>query len=132
CGYCGLPEKSFFKTALIIKRSLLERSERRAKIEEMRDKAWLFVCKYREQLARMDPECGRFKIVKRKLEYQLNSWKNKNKILQSCHLALSPRNKDLAKLLKVKAYRLSVFLKYAKKMAASGESLLPEREREDD
>ncbi|MBO7122749.1 MAG: hypothetical protein J6V90_05660 [Treponema sp.] len=132
CDYCKLPQKSFFKTAFIIKRSLVERSEKRAKIEEMRDKAWLFVCKYREELARLDPKCERFKLVKKRLEYQLNSWKNKNKILQSYQLSLSPRNKDLAKMLKIKSYRLSVFLNYAKKMAAAGETLFPEREREDE
>ena len=129
CDYCGLSKNSFFKTALIIKRSLVARSEKRAKIEEMRDKAWLFVCKYREQLARMDPLCERFKVVKKKLDYQLNSWKNKNKILQSYQLTLSPRNKDLAKMLNIKAYRLSVFLNYAKKMAAAGETLFHEQDR---
>lgn len=126
CDYCDLPQDEVFKTARKIKKSLVERSEKRAQIEEKRDKAWFFICRYREQLAALKPSSDDFKTVKRKLDYQLNSWKNKTKILQSYQMTLSPRNKDLAKMLKIKAYRISVFLNYARKMAASGETLFPE------
>jgi len=130
-GYCGFSEERVFKTVRKIKDSLLERSEKRAQMEACRDRAWGFICKYREMLARTDPASPKFKELKKKLDYQIHSWKNKTRILQSCKMALAPRNKDLAKLLKVKPYRISVFLNYAKKLEKSGEKLVSADEGED-
>ena len=130
-GYCGFSEERIFKTMRKIKESLLERSEKRAKVEASRDRAWGFVCKYREMLSRTDPSSSKFLLLKRKLDYQIHSWKNKNKLLQSCQMTLAPKNKDLAKILKIKPYRISVFLNYAKKLEKSGEQLLCADEGED-
>ena len=124
CGYCGFSKESVSKTIGKIKSSLEERSVQRADLEVRRDKAWYFVCKYREMLSRLDPSSERFRVVKRKLEYQLGSWKNKTKLLQSNQMTLAPRNKELAKMLKMKPYRISLLLNYARRMAASGELLL--------
>ncbi len=130
-GYCGFSKERVFETMRKIKDSLLERSEKRAKVEACRDRAWGFVCKYREMLARTDPSSSKFILLKKKLDYQLNSWKNKNKLLQSCQMTLAPRNNELAKILKVKPYRISVFLNYAKKLEKSGERLLCADDGED-
>ena len=124
-GYCGFSSESVRALVSKIKDGLEERRTKRTELELRRDKAWHFVCKYREMLLEIDPSSERFKSIKRKLEYQLNSWKKKTKILQSCQMTLAPKNKDLAKILKMKPYRISVLIGYAKKMAASGETLFP-------
>ena len=46
-------------------------------------------------------------------------------------MTLAPRNNELAKILKVKPYRISVFLNYAKKLEKSGERLLCADDGED-
>ncbi len=122
-GYCGFSKECVFKAIRKVRKGLEPRQKQRAELELRRDKAWLFVCKYREMLANADPESERYKTLKRKLDYQLNSWKNKTKILQSCQMTLAPKNKDLAKMFKIEPYKVSVLLKYAKQMAASGETL---------
>lgn len=124
--YCGFSKERFIEAMEKIKSDLLERSEKRAVIEANRDKAWAYVCKYREMLSKMAPSTPMYDLYKKKLDYQLNSWKKKTKLLQSCQMVLSPRNKELAKLLKIKPYRVSMILSYARKMVASGESFLAE------
>ena len=123
--YCGFSFESVFKMVKEIKENLAERSKQRADIEARRDKSWYFVCKYREQLARMDPSGERYRHTKKKLEYQLNSWKNKTQILQSGQMTLAPKNKYLSKILKIDPAKISMLLNYAKKMVASGETLFP-------
>ena len=126
-GYCGFSQECVFKAIHKIKKGLEERSVQRADLEARRDKAWYFVCKYREQLARMDPSSERFRQMTRKLEYQLKAWKKKTKLLQSCQMTLAPKNNELARMLKIKPYRISLLLSYAKKMVASGETLLSDQ-----
>ncbi|MCR5047226.1 MAG: hypothetical protein K6A42_11680 [Treponema sp.] len=121
-GYCGCSSQCVAETLEKIKGSLVEKSEQRERLEQMRSKAWYFVCKYRERLAALEPGTEAWKKTKKKLDYQLSSWKNKNRLLQGCRMTVSPKNKDLAKILSVKPYRISAYLKYAKKAAESEES----------
>ncbi len=122
-GFCGFPLDSVLQTLDKVKNGLLEKSAARADMQERRDRAWYFVCKYRERLFGLDPANPKYKVLKRKLDFQMNVWKKKNRLLQSGQMSLAPRNKDLAKLLKIKPYRIGVYLNYAKKMAEAGETI---------
>ncbi len=122
-GYCGCSSQCVAETLEKIKNSLVEKNEQRERLEQMRSKAWYFVCKYRERLASLEPGTEAWKKTKKKLDYQLSSWKNKTRLLQGCRMTVAPKNKDLAKILSIKPYRISAYLKYAKKMAETGEKL---------
>ena len=123
-GYLGCPPSGLSNIVDEVKSSLVEKNERRRSIEEKRDKAWYFVCKYRARLKALDPSSEGWKTTKRKLDYQMRSWKRKNQILQGCRMTVAPKNNELARLLKIHPHRISAFLNYAKKMADSGETIL--------
>lgn len=123
-GCLGCSSESVAAALAQVKNSLIARDAKRAEIVERRDKAWYLVCKYRERLLFLDPNSSAWKLVKRKLDYQLASWKNKTRLLQSCRMKVTPRNVDLAKMLCVHPYRISAYLQYARRMAESGASLL--------
>lgn len=124
-GCFGCSNERFAEDFEKIKNSLLGKNEKRANMTERRDRAWYFVCKYRERLAFLDPSSAAWAAAKKKLDYQLASWKNKTNLLQSRRMKVTPRNKDLAKMLSIPTYRVSAYLKYARRMAESGETLLP-------
>ena len=124
-GCIGCSSESVAAALDQVKKSLLAKDAKRARIAERRDKAWYFVCKYRERLVTLEPHSAAWIKAKKKLEYQLASWKNKTRLLQSCRMNVAPRNTDLAKMLCVQPYRISAYLQYAKRMADAGESLLP-------
>ena len=120
-GYCGCSSEDMAKALEKIKGGLVEMSERRQDVAERRDRAWYFVCKYRERLLALPPNSDAWKKTRRKLEYQLSSWKRKNRLLQGCRMNVAPRNKDLAKILNLHPHRISAFLRYARKLAAAGD-----------
>ena len=132
CGFCGCSSENMNQVLEKIKTSLVEKNERRQDMAERRDKAWYFVCKYRQRLAVLSPNSDAWKKVKRKLDYQLSSWKTKNRLLQGCRMNLTPRNEDLAKMLHLHPHRITAFLRYARKMADQGETLLSSESAEDE
>lgn len=115
-----------------IKDSLAQKSKKRERLVELRDRAWFFVCKYRERLLELEPGSEEWAKTKKKLDYQLASWKNKNNCLQGGLLTVTPKNNDLAKLLRVKPYMISAFLKFAKKAADSGQTVFGKGSREEE
>lgn len=119
--YCGCASDDLSSALAQVKRTLLKKNEKRAALERLRDKAWFFVCKYRERLLTLEPHTMAWEATKRKLDYQLASWKNKTRLLQSCRMNVTPNNNELAKLLCVKPYRISDYLTYARRMANAGE-----------
>ena len=123
-AYCGCPSDCFAETVEKIRSLLLKKNERRLDLEKRRDKAWFFICKYRERLAGLEPNSNDWRKIKRKLEYQLASWKHKNAELSRGGMQMAPKISELARILRVHPNRISLFLKYAKKMEASGETAL--------
>lgn len=130
-GYFGCSNKAMEELLDKVKNSLVERNEKRRDMAERRDKAWYFVCKYRERLLSLDPNSEDWRVTKRKLDYQLSSWKSKNLLLQGCRMNVSIRNTELAKILNMHPHRVSLFLRRAKKMAEAGETLVPNEGREE-
>ena len=122
-GYLECSSDDMANTLAEIKDSLVKKNEKREQMKMRRDRAWYFICKYRERLARLEPNSEAWKKTRRRLEYQLSSWKNKNRLLNGCRMTVSPRNSEIAKILQVHPYRISVFLKYAKEMALRRETV---------
>jgi len=131
-GYCGCSNKAMAAALERIKNSLVEKNERRQEMAERRDKAWYFVCKYRERLMTLEPGSEEWKKTKKKLDYQISSWKSKNRLLQGCRMRVCLRNKELAKLLNLRPHRISTFLSYARKMAEAGENVFSTEAREEE
>lgn len=122
-GCLGCSAEKLASAIAEIKDSLVEKNKKRERLVELRDRSWYFICKYRERLMELEPNSEDWIKTKRKLEYQLASWKSKNNRLQGGWSMVAPRNNDLAKLLRIKPYKVSLFLKYAQKLAASGETV---------
>ncbi len=122
---CGCSSEVMAEALAKVKDCLVAKSEKRQKLCDMRDRAWYFVCKYRQRLLSLDSDSEEWKKVKRKLDYHLASWKSKNRVLHDDRMRVSPGNDDLARIFKIKRHRVSLFLKRARRMAESGEPLFP-------
>lgn len=99
--------------------TLLDKSTKQEDLEKRRDNAWFFVCKYRDELSRMDKNSSGYQAVKRKLDYQLASWKNKNSIIKRSR-KIAPENSAIAKVLDIKPHNISTYLKCAKNLDMKG------------
>lgn len=115
--FCGCPKETFMEKVHDVRNKLVEKSERHETLVQKRDKAWFFICKYREEIARMEKGGAEYEKWRRKLNYQLNTWKRKNRLLQKCNYRVSADNETVAKALNVSAHKVSTYLNYARRMA---------------
>ena len=122
CEFCGCPKDIFMKKVHDVREKLIEKSERHKTLVEKRDKAWFFICKYREEISQMGTGDAKYEKWKRKLNYQLNTWKRKNRLLQECNYRISADNETVAKALNVSAQKVSTYLNYAKRLAQEKEA----------
>lgn len=120
--FCGCPKEIFMKKVHDVRNKLVEKSERHETLVQKRDKAWFFICKYREEISQMKKGSVEYEKCKRKLNYQLNAWKRKNRMLQKCNYRISADNETVAKALNVSAHKVSTYLNYARKMAQEKEA----------
>lgn len=122
-GYCGC-SKEYFLEQLERMRGLLQKKSRRAAdLAEKRDRAWFFICKYRERLLHLEKGSRLYDETLKKLEYQIRSWKTKTRLLQSSTLRISPNNSELAACLEIPVHQVSIYLKYARDMQKRGETV---------
>lgn len=120
--FCGCPKETFMEKVHDVRNTLVEKSERHDSLVQKRDKAWFFICKYREEISRMEKGGAEYEKQKRKLNYQLNAWKRKNRLLQKCNYRVSADNETVAKALNVSAHKVSTYLNYARRMAQEKEA----------
>lgn len=116
---CECPRDELEKKVQDLRDTLLDKSTKQEDLEKRRDNAWFFVCKYRDELSRMDKNSASYQSVKRKLEYQLASWKKKNAIIRRSR-KIAPENSAIAKVLDIKPYSISTYLKCAKNLDMKG------------
>lgn len=121
--FCGCPKEIFMEKVHNVRNKLVEKSERHETLVQKRDKAWFFICKYREEISRMERGGAEYEKWKRKLNYQLNVWKRKNRLLQKCNYRVSADNETVAKALNVSAHKVSTYLNYARRMAQEKEAV---------
>lgn len=120
--FCECPKEIFMKKVHDIRNKLVEKSERHEVLVQKRDKAWFFICKYREEISQMEKGGIEYEKWKRKLNYQLNNWKRKNRLLQKCNYRISADNETVAKALNVSAHKVSTYLNYARRLAQEKEA----------
>ena len=70
----------------------------------------------------MEKGGAEYEKQKRKLNYQLNAWKRKNRLLQKCNYRVSADNETVAKALNVSAHKVSTYLNYARRMTQEKEA----------
>ncbi len=116
---CECPRGELERKVQDLKGTLLEKSSKQEDLEKRRDNAWFFVCKYRDELSRMDENSIGYQAVKRKLEYQLASWKKKNSIIKRSR-KITPENSAIAKILDIKTHSISSYLRCAKNLEMKG------------
>lgn len=117
--FCECPRDDLERKVQDLRGTLLEKSTKHEDLEKRRDNAWFFVCKYRDKLSRMDKNSAGYQSVKRKLEYQLASWKKKNSIIKRSR-KIAPENSAIAKVLDIKPHSISTYLKCAKTLDMKG------------
>ncbi len=116
---CECPRGEVEKKVQDLRGTLLDKSTKQEDLEKRRDNAWYFVCKYRDELSRMDENSVGYQSVKRKLEYQLASWKKKNSIIRRSR-KIAPDNSAIAKMLDIKPHNISTYLRCAKNLEMKG------------
>ncbi len=122
-SYCGCPEKALSDKFASLRCGLEKKSQKHAEIVGRRDRAWYFICKYREKLLNLDRDSALYDIVRRKLEYQIKSWKTKNRLLENYRYKISPNNKEIENLVGIDRHRISAYIRYARDLADSGNTI---------
>lgn len=113
--FCGCPPQAISTTVEKLKENLENKAKSHERLCEMRDKAWYFICIYRNMLEKMEKDTEEYLDLKRKLNYQEHVWVVKNNMLKNCKSRISPTNTDVAEAVGIKPSRVSFYMGMAKK-----------------
>lgn len=120
--FCECPKDVIMDKVQTLRDGLVEKREKHDDLTKKRDRAWYFICKYRDQLSRIDKDSKAYYDNIRKLKYQLNSWKKKNNLIKKSVQRICPDNNTIAKTLNLDPHKISAYINYAKELSKNQET----------